>query len=268
MLKNLKKSIKNHPVFWKYYRNRNAISSFNFTQMDSLRMKVLSSLKSNGIAFSSFTDFFPDMNFDDFSSEIYNELANYEVKGGQLENDIKSYFHFVLGLNPKFDANSTWNKIASHSNLQQFSDAYFGMKGTQMRYYNIWKHEASAAKPKGSQLWHRDREDLKILKVFVCIEDVDEFNGPFTYAPGTHLEGDVKREPKSFKEPDGTNRTTDEMMEAVVPKEKWIRALGKKGTIVFADTHGYHKGGEVLKNYRLLFTCMYVSPSCGRVYFS
>lgn len=267
MLTQLKKNIKNHPLVWKHYLNRNAYSAYQATALEGESGKVLKDLKKNGIAFSNFQDFFPSIDFDRFCEAIYDELANYESQKFEKEHDMKSYFNFVLGLHPTYQQDSLWNKIASHPNLRAFSDAYFQMKGTEMRYYNIWKHDASKDNPKGSQLWHRDREDLKILKVFICIEDVDEDRGPFTYAPSTHLEGNIHKMPEYFSE-HGTARSTDDMMSKVVPKNQWIRALGKKSTIVFADTHGYHKGGEVEKGYRLLFTTMYVSPACERMYFS
>ena len=108
---------------------------------------------------------------------------------------------------------------------------------------------------------------MRILKVFVCLEDVSETTGPFSYAPGTQLGGDIDKIPASYQEPDGTHRTTDEMMNEVVPREQWIRATGKRGSVIFADTHGYHKGGHVREGVRLLFTTMYVSPVCGRRYF-
>ena len=50
-------------------------------------------------------------------------------------------------------------------------------------------------------------------------------------------------------------------MNAVYPEDKWVRAVGKKGTIIFADTRGYHKGGEARTKDRLMFTCMYTSPA-------
>jgi hypothetical protein len=50
-------------------------------------------------------------------------------------------------------------------------------------------------------------------------------------------------------------------MSAVVPKENWVRGIGKKGTIIFADTRGFHKGGEARTDDRLMFTAMFTSPA-------
>jgi hypothetical protein len=101
----------------------------------------------------------------------------------------------------------------------------------------------------------------------VYLTDVDEGAGPFTYAPGTHLLGNVKTEPEYHME-NGVKRTVDEQMDKIVPKEKWVTALVPKYTVVFADTHGYHKGGLAREHDRLLYTCMYTSPGCQRYLFS
>ena len=50
-------------------------------------------------------------------------------------------------------------------------------------------------------------------------------------------------------------------MAVVVPPEKWLKATGPKGTIVFADTSGYHKGGLARERDRLMYVCMFTSPS-------
>lgn len=266
MLK-VKKKLKKTPLIWRFWLNRLATLDYKpKKQRDKINVAI-SRLHQTGIAFIPFSDLFENIDFEEFRKAVSKEINLFEKDGNTHNDELKSYFDFILGLHPKFEKDSIWNKVASHPNLQALSDAYFRMKGTKMRYYNIWRHRPFSNAPMGSQLWHRDREDLKILKVFICLEDVEEQTGPFYYAPGTQLGGSVKNNPETYKEADGTNRTTDEMMEKVVPREKWISAIGKKGTVVLADTHGYHKGGYVKEGERLLFTCMYVSPACGRVYF-
>jgi hypothetical protein len=134
---------------------------------------------------------------------------------------------------------------------------------TELRFYNVWRNFKSNAPAMRSQLWHRDREDKGIIKVFLYLDDVDEGAGPFTYAPGTHLHGSIKTEPPSFLEGAARKnpRSTDDQMATVVPPEKWVKALGTKGTVIFADTAGYHKGGLARERDRILFNLMYVSPA-------
>ena len=131
----------------------------------------------------------------------------------------------------------------------------------KLRYYNVWKTFATETEARESQLWHFDREDNYILKAFLYLKDVDEGTGPFTYAPKTHPKGSLRsKQPEYFMEKN-VQRSTDDQMAAAVPKENWIRGAGKKGTIIFADTRGYHKGGEARTDDRLMYTCMFTSSA-------
>jgi hypothetical protein len=104
--------------------------------------------------------------------------------------------------------------------------------------------------------------------VFIYFTEVDEEAGALFYAPGTHILGPIQTESSVFVDEEKTPRSYDENMDLVVPKEKWISGKDLKGTIVFADTHGYHKGGFVKDKFRFLYTCMYLSNYSGRIRFS
>jgi hypothetical protein len=144
--------------------------------------------------------------------------------------------------------------------IVKIADAYLQMY-SRLRYYNVWYTFATNTAARESQLWHFDREDNYILKIFVYLRDVETGTGPFTYAPGTHRKGPHwNQKPDSFNE-NNVLRTADDQMNAVIPRERWICATGKKGTIVFADTRGYHKGGEARTDNRLMYTCMFTSPA-------
>jgi len=225
-------------------------------------------LNSYGVAFSSVEQLFgnePD--FPVLDSAV-NELLlskTEEIRGLRckaIEKNVgsKTFNLEALGSELVFDPNSIFSRYALKRSLLDIANAYFGMCA-KLRYYNVWYTFATEVSARESQLWHFDREDNYILKVFLYLDDVDEGAGPFTYAPGTHKKGKYRSiKPEYFLE-GGVRRTTDEQMNAVYPEDKWVRAVGKKGTIIFADTRGYHKGGEARTKDRLMFTCMYTSPA-------
>ncbi len=165
----------------------------------------------------------------------------------------------LLGEKPTFDPPSIYARFALNQALLQSANEYFRML-TRLRYYNVWLTFVGDGAARESQLWHRDRDDLQIVKVFAYLSNVDEGAGPLTYAPRTHLLGKRRSEPEGFNER-GVRRSTDEQMEAVVPKDEWIVATGRPGTVVFADTRGYHKGGLARAADRLFYTCMFVSQA-------
>jgi hypothetical protein len=171
----------------------------------------------------------------------------------------KSFNVELLGENPLLELDNAFARFALQSRLLEVANAYFGMF-TRLRYYNVWHTFATTEEARQSQLWHRDREDFKILKVFVYLSDVDEGAGPLTYAKGTQLSGVSKVAPEYFVE-GGVKRSTDDQMATVAPPETWSKAIGPKGTIVFADTSGYHKGGLARTHDRLMYVCMFTSPA-------
>lgn len=258
--------------FWRY--GFNLFPSLNYrlgSENDSTKAVrgVIDKLNRDGIAITSVSELLgTETSFADLESEVEKILTTRrdEIEELKLQaNDTQSVGHKtfnveLLGSCVNFEPNAIFARFALQDTLLNIANEYFRML-VKLRYYNVWYTFATDSKARESQLWHFDREDNYILKVFLYLNDVDEGAGPFTYAPKTHPKGDLRgREPEYFLE-QNVRRTNDEQMAAVVPQENWLKATGKKGTIVFADTRGYHKGGEARTSDRLMYTCMYTSPA-------
>ena len=170
----------------------------------------------------------------------------------------KRYLRQWLGRYPMYDPDSVWGRIATH--LQPLAEAYLEQP-SRLQFYNLWETVPTGQPPSRSQVWHKDHEDTRICKVFVYLSDVHGGAGPLTYATGTHQlgpHGGVA--PATYCEVDsGWVRVTDDAMSAVCPSTEWTIAIGPKGTIVIADTAGYHKGGHCTTDTRLLATWEWVS---------
>jgi Phytanoyl-CoA dioxygenase (PhyH) len=185
---------------------------------------------------------------------LARQAANERGSVGQ-----KTFNRELLGSNPILDPQTIFARFALQNPMLQIANAYFGMF-TRLRYYNVWHTFASQAEARESQLWHHDREDRYILKLFLYLSDVDEGAGPFTYAPGSHQKKKLFREP-SYKLEGGVKRSSDEQMAEVVSSSRWRQCTGPRGTIVFADTRGYHKGGMAREHDRIMYTCMFTSQA-------
>jgi hypothetical protein len=120
-----------------------------------------------------------------------------------------------------------------------------------LRGLELWRNVPTDEPPKLSQLWHRDWDDLVNLKLFVYLSDVSEESGPFTFARET--------QPGGRRALELATRLTDEEMERHVPRERWAICTGPPGTVVLADTCGYHKGGKPTTGDRLLWTAQYTT---------
>lgn len=274
LIRNFAKETRRHEFFWRYGSNFFPSLNYKFGQANNtsrITHRALEKLNRDGIYITSIEEFFEARNdFAALEESVKRILANRNDELQKLKaqaNDAqrigeKTFNVELLGNPVEFHADSIFAKFALENVFLDIANAYFGML-VKMRYYNVWLTFATDGAARESQLWHYDREDNYILKVFLYLKDVDEGTGPFTYAPQTHPKGALYgREPEFFMEKN-IRRTTDAQMAAIVSSDKWIKAVGKKGTIVFADTRGYHKGGEARTSDRLMFTCMYTSPASG-----
>jgi hypothetical protein len=272
MIRSLVKKGRHTELFWRYGFNFVPWLDYKISSLDSnneTAQKIITGLNRDGIVISTVDEFAGEIaHFQELESSVGQIL---ETRGGELQrmkskaNDVeavgdKTFNIELLGSELTFDPESIFARFALQETFLNIANAYFGMFA-KLRYYNVWYTFATESEARESQLWHFDREDNYILKIFLYLKDVDEGTGPFTYAPETHRKGSRRNlQPEYFLEKN-VRRTTDEQMNAVVPKENWIRAVGKKGTIVFADTRGYHKGGEAKTDDRLMFTCMFTSSA-------
>jgi len=148
------------------------------------------------------------------------------------------------------------------SEILAIVNQYLGMYG-QVLALKYWYSLASTGqKADGSQVWHRDYNDRRLVKTFLYVDDVDEETGPFAFVKGTHRGVLRHTDPPCFRDSLGARRVSDEQMEAFVPRSKWITAIGKAGTVIVADTTGFHKGGYATRHDRKMIVVAYKSPWC------
>jgi hypothetical protein len=172
-------------------------------------------------------------------------------QGKQKSSAGKTYL--ISLLSNEVDFESPFLQLAIYPPLLRIVNGYLGLR-SYLRAINVWMNLPVGGPPKESQLWHRDGDDVKILKVFIYLTDVDMDTGPFWFIPGTH-EG-VGRQIQVSME---AGRVSDSEMEKRVPRSKWKAHTGMARTVILADTTGFHKGGKCEEKPRLLLTYEYVS---------
>lgn len=261
MLEDVKKKIRKNPLVWRWYLNRKGAYNYlwNAPKLEKHEQEITQGLLTNGIWKGDASLLLPQELID----ALFDE-SNILIQQNTGRESDKSYVNKLL--HTVYDADSIYAKVAENPSIKRIVQSYYKMSNAKLAYYNIWENSPSGEPPKNAQLWHRDRDDLKILKGFIYLTDVNKMNGAFCYAPGTQLDGKIRSTPDYFM--DGkVARSNDEQMDKVLPKEKWIDGAGKKGTLVLTDTHGYHKGGYVQEGVRRVFVFMYLSGYSGRVRF-
>ncbi|CAN5152162.1 hypothetical protein BH20ACT13_BH20ACT13_21860 [soil metagenome] len=131
----------------------------------------------------------------------------------------------------------------------------------KLSYADLWY---SIAQPEAttrvaSQLWHRDFDDKHLLKAFLYLRDVDEGAGPFEYVPESHPGG--RFEGVSPWRPMGNGRVPEDEVARAVPTEQIRTFIASRGTIIFCNTSGLHRGGFATEKPRILATATYCSPA-------
>lgn len=104
--------------------------------------------------------------------------------------------------------------------------------------------------PMASQLWHRDRRDLAIIKVFVYATDVEAAHGPLTVLPRS----DSAAVPEFLP-----HYLSDDQMSRYVRLDRSIALTGPSGTTWMVDSENcYHLGSRCTRP-RLAYVAYYDS---------
>jgi hypothetical protein len=132
---------------------------------------------------------------------------------------------------------------------------------SKLEYVDMWYSipVGADAERKASQIWHRDFNDRHLLKAFLYLSDVDEQSGPFEYVPGSQPGGryaDVH--PWA---PMAIGRISEKELAKFVPADGVRTFTAPKGTIIFCNTSGLHRGGFAETRPRVLAPVTYCSPA-------
>ena len=146
-------------------------------------------------------------------------------------------------------------KVALDRKLLEIVSSYLGLWPC-LHSVGAWLNYPTGAPAQISQLWHRDPEDLRLIKVFIYLADVDDRCGPFTYIPRTHPFGEEAVRAQKLEK---KKRVPDDRMNRVFPPESWRVCTGPAGTMILADTLGYHRDGKPTAGRRILITFTYTS---------
>jgi len=173
----------------------------------------------------------------------------------EVRAESKDYLVRVVPWDLQHRPDSPMLKVALDKTLLEIVSAYLGM-WPRLHAIGAWLNFPTEDYAKESQLWHRDPEDLKIIKVFIYLSDVGAENGPFCYIPKTH----------PFSPGSGTvpvhkdkKRILDDEMVTAIQRDLWVTCTGPANTMIIADTVGYHRGGKPTAGTRLLITLTYTS---------
>jgi diketogulonate reductase-like aldo/keto reductase len=158
--------------------------------------------------------------------------------------------------------------------LRAAADLYMGLKSRAPRghlKFRLMLNPAGRGRAAAQQLWHSDKEDFSVVKVFIYLTDVmGPEDGALEYIPGTHPFGAHAVEVaelwrRTFVSDLEPGRRKCQVRERTLCRHvfpEWIRRLeGKRGTVVLLDARGLHRGGHALRQSRALVVGGFLAPN-------
>lgn len=138
-------------------------------------------------------------------------------------------------------------KIANDARVLSVVSRHLGAKPTAL--VTVWWSNPAGGVAEEAELFHRDKDDWRFVKLFVYLTDVDEEAGPHVYVPGSH-----RYRGRAFRR---QGRFSDEAVAEVFGKGGIRRFTGPRGTAFLENTYGLHRGQPPRSKRRLLFQVNY-----------
>jgi hypothetical protein len=167
----------------------------------------------------------------------------------------------ITGNPQEFTIHATSEQIREHADIflwglqHRLLNIVENYLGLSVAYHGAYfRRDVNNQVLKKSRLWHLDKEDRKMLKIIIYLNDIDEAGGPFQYIPKLFTPSITK----FLKYDDGYIK--NEIMEQVVSSSFWRSCIGASGTVIFVDTANiFHRGKLPLVSDRLSIFFDYTS---------
>jgi hypothetical protein len=235
-------------------------------ELDAVQRDVLERLDAEGYAVLPFTDLFPEHDLWDaidgmgrtFVEETEAALSlgvGLKVRPGK-EFVARAYSFEGATLTTE----QPWFRACVSRRMLDLANAYLRL-WSKLSYVDLWYTAPQPADEErvASQNWHFDFDDKHLLKAFLYLVDVDESAGPFEYVPGSQPGG--RYHGVRPWTPMGYGRVSDEDVARAVPQEDIATFTAPRGTLIFCNTSGLHRGGFATGTARVLATATYCSPA-------
>jgi len=236
--------------------------------LDDVQQGVVERLRGEGYASLPFSELVPDAAVWDeleadaqrFVAETESGLAR-EREGGESELRRRAGKEFLVrkySWGVQLGLDDPWLRLGLNPRLLDLANAYLEM-WSKLEYVDVWYTPAAGSdERRASQRWHRDFNDRHLLKAFLYLVDVDEAAGPFEYVPRSAPGGELDR--LWPWRPLGENYPPEDQFEESV-NGRSVTFTAPKGTIIFCNTSGFHRGGFATGKPRVLATLTWDSPA-------
>jgi Phytanoyl-CoA dioxygenase (PhyH) len=236
--------------------------------VDAVQQDILAKLRTDGYAVAPLAKLVPDLTVwaeleaeaDGFIRETQAELDR-EREGGESALRRREGKEFVVrkyAYDVQLGLDDPWLRLGLNQRLLDIANTYLGM-WTKLEYVDVWyTPPVEDGDRRSSQRWHRDFNDRHLLKAFLYLGDVDEESGPFEYVPRSAPGGELDH--LWPWRPLGDNYPPEDELDKKIARRA-VSFTAPKGTLIFCNTSGFHRGGFAVGKPRVLATVTYSSPA-------
>jgi Phytanoyl-CoA dioxygenase (PhyH) len=235
-------------------------------ELDDVQRRIVDELVTDGYCVVPFSELIPEAEaWQAIERQAKAFAADTEaaLAGDREALRVRAGKEFVVRLQSygvDLDLDDPWFATCASHRMLDVANTYLGL-WSKLEYVDLWYSvpQPADADRKSSQRWHRDFNDKHLLKAFLYLVDVDEGTGPFEYVPGSAPGG---RHADAWPwRPLGDNYPPDGELEKRIPDDGIRTFTAPKGTMVFCNTSGFHRGGFATDRPRVLATVTYSSPA-------
>jgi hypothetical protein len=195
------------------------------------------------------------------SSRIQEGIAHFGQLAGQHTLKGDDYIIKLFAAEPSLAVSHPLLQLALDQMLEVVN-SYLGL-WAKLIYADVWHTiPMDPGWRVGSQAWHRDPEDRRMIKAYLYFSEVDASAGPMEYVIGSAdgaKYGPVFRwkpqAPRQHRYP-----PTEEFERHFAGAER-VSCVGSPGTLILCDTIGFHRGGIATGRPRILATWTFVTPA-------
>lgn len=138
-------------------------------------------------------------------------------------------------------------ELANHPRVLGPVAQWLGGRPTLAALRLWWSTPSSDGTPEHAELFHRDVDDLRFVKLFVYLTDVTEDTGPHVYVDGSHAVDRLTE----------IRRYEDDAVAAAFGADTISTLTGRAGTAFLENTYGMHRGVPPIAGPRLIFQPLY-----------
>lgn len=133
--------------------------------------------------------------------------------------------------------------LIESEDIRRVAGNYLGVDPVLSQAASWFSFPVTKIQDGSAQNWHWDCDRVRWLKMFVYISDVEQENGPHAFVQGSHR--DLRLDSVSSR------YTNDEVLQEY-SEDDVVEFVGQRGTVIFEDTRGLHKGSPLVKGWRLV----------------